>query len=144
MNPMSVGPFVLGAPLALAALIALPVLWFILRATPPAPKNVELPSLRLLDGVEPREETPDRTPWWVLLLRILAVVAAVLVSPSPYTPPPDRQKRPKPAHCLSWSMMAGRARRVGMICRTPPTPPSMLPVGTRRSTSCLRHQKTVP
>ncbi|MEO0816412.1 MAG: DUF4159 domain-containing protein [Pseudomonadota bacterium] len=92
MNPMSVGPFVLGAPLALAALVALPILWFILRATPPAPKNVELPSLRLLDGVEPREETPDRTPWWVLLLRILAVVAAVLGLAQPvYAPagPPD-------------------------------------------------------
>jgi len=91
-SPASVGPFVLGAPLALAALIALPILWFILRATPPAPKNVELPSLRLLDGVEPREETPDRTPWWVLLLRILAVVAAVLGLAQPvYAPagPPE-------------------------------------------------------
>ncbi|MEM1106044.1 MAG: DUF4159 domain-containing protein [Pseudomonadota bacterium] len=77
LNPVNVGPFVLGAPLALAALVALPILWFILRATPPAPRNVELPSLRLLDGVEPREETPDRTPWWVLLLRILAVVTAI-------------------------------------------------------------------
>jgi len=92
LNPMSVGPFVLGAPLALAALVALPILWFILRATPPAPKNVELPSLRLLDGVEPREETPDRTPWWVLLLRILAVVAAGLGLAQPvYAPagPPE-------------------------------------------------------
>ncbi|MEM9739582.1 MAG: BatA domain-containing protein, partial [Pseudomonadota bacterium] len=89
---MSVGPFVLGAPLALAALVALPILWFILRATPPAPKNVELPSLRLLEGVEPREETPDRTPWWVLLLRVLAVVAAVLGLAQPvYAPagPPE-------------------------------------------------------
>ncbi|MEM1151538.1 MAG: DUF4159 domain-containing protein [Pseudomonadota bacterium] len=91
-SPMSVGPFVLGAPLALAALVALPILWFILRATPPAPKNIELPSLRLLDGVEPREETPDRTPWWVLLLRILAVVAAILGLSQPvYAPagPPE-------------------------------------------------------
>ena len=58
------------SPLALAALIALPVIWFVLRATPPAPRNQDLPSLHLLDDVKPREETPDRTPWWVLLLRI--------------------------------------------------------------------------
>lgn len=77
-SPMSVGPFLLGAPLALAALIALPIIWFILRATPPAPKSAELPSLRLLDDIDPREETPDRTPWWVLLLRLAAAALAII------------------------------------------------------------------
>ena len=72
------GPFLLGAPWALAALIALPVIWWILRATPPAPKDIELPSLRILEGVDPKEETPARTPWWVWLIRTLAVTAAIL------------------------------------------------------------------
>jgi len=74
----ALGPFLLGAPWALAALIALPVIWWILRATPPAPKDIELPSLRILEGVEPKEETPARTPWWVWLIRTLAVTAAIL------------------------------------------------------------------
>lgn len=74
----ALGPFLLGAPMALFALLALPVIWWILRATPPAPKPVELPSLRLLEGATPREETPARTPWWVWLIRTLAVVAAIL------------------------------------------------------------------
>lgn len=74
----ALGPFLLGAPWALAALIALPVIWWILRATPPAPKAAELPSLRLLEGSVPREETPARTPWWVWLIRTLAVVAAII------------------------------------------------------------------
>ncbi len=74
----ALGPFLLGSPLALAALIALPVIWWILRATPPAPKQAELPSLRLLEGAVPREETPARTPWWVWLIRTLAVIAAIL------------------------------------------------------------------
>lgn len=77
-SPLSLGPVVFGAPLALAALIAIPVIWFVLRATPPAPRNEDLPSLRLLDDVTPREETPDRTPWWVLLMRLLAAVAAIV------------------------------------------------------------------
>ena len=77
-SSLAVGPVVFGAPLALIALIALPIIWFILRATPPAPRSVELPSLRLLDDVTPREETPDRTPWWVLLLRLLAAAAAIV------------------------------------------------------------------
>ncbi len=75
---MSLGPFLFGAPLALFGLIALPVIWFILRATPPSPKEAELPSLRLLDDVDPREETPARTPWWVLLLRFAAATAAII------------------------------------------------------------------
>lgn len=74
----AIGPFLLGAPLALAALLALPLIWWVLRATPPAPKEAELPSLRLLEGAEPLEETPARTPWWVWLIRTLAAVAAIL------------------------------------------------------------------
>ena len=74
---MIAGPFILGAPLALLGLIALPVIWFILRATPPAPQEADLPSLRLLDDVDPQEETPARTPWWILLLRILAAALAI-------------------------------------------------------------------
>jgi hypothetical protein len=73
----ALGPFLFGAPLALFALLALPIIWWVLRATPPAPKDVELPSLRLLEGVEPKEETPARTPWWVWLIRTLAAAAAI-------------------------------------------------------------------
>ena len=35
----ALGPFLLGAPWALAALAALPLIWWILRATPPAPRH---------------------------------------------------------------------------------------------------------
>ena len=55
---MTLGPFLFLAPWALAGLIALPIIWWLLRATPPMPKEADLPSLRLLDGVEPKEETP--------------------------------------------------------------------------------------
>ncbi|MEE2878499.1 MAG: DUF4159 domain-containing protein [Pseudomonadota bacterium] len=75
---MTLGPFLFGAPLALIGLLALPVIWWVLRATPPAPQEAALPSLRLLDDVTPRDETPARTPWWILLLRMLAVAAAIL------------------------------------------------------------------
>ncbi len=75
---MTLGPYLFMAPLALLGLIALPVIWYVLRATPPAPKNAILPSLRLLDDVEPREETPARTPWWLLLLRLGAAALAIL------------------------------------------------------------------
>ncbi|MCA8892048.1 MAG: DUF4159 domain-containing protein [Hyphomonas sp.] len=72
------GPFLLGAPWALTALAALPIIWWILRATPPAPRDADLPSLRILEGAEPREETPVRTPWWIWLIRTLAIMAAII------------------------------------------------------------------
>ena len=75
---MTLGPFLFMAPLTLLGLIALPVIWYVLRATPPTPKQAQLPSLRLLDDVEAKEETPARTPWWVLLLRLGAAALAIL------------------------------------------------------------------
>ncbi|MEL7111725.1 MAG: DUF4159 domain-containing protein [Pseudomonadota bacterium] len=88
---MTLGPFLFMAPLTLLGLIALPVIWFILRATPPSPKQAQLPSLRLLEEVEPQEETPARTPWWILLLRLGAAALAILGLAQPiYAPNANR------------------------------------------------------
>lgn len=95
---MTLGPFLFMAPLTLLGLIALPIIWYILRATPPAPKQAQLPSLRLLEDVEPKEETPSRTPWWILLLRLGAAALAILGLAQPiYAPnatPPGDQSGP--------------------------------------------------
>ena len=64
---MTLGPFLFMAPLTLLSLIALPIIWYILRATPPSPKQAQLPSLRLLDEDAAKEETPARATWWILL-----------------------------------------------------------------------------
>ena len=64
-------------PLALAALLLLPVIWWLLRFTPPRPETVRFPPIRLLLELTNREEQPDKTPWWLLLLRLL--VAALLI-----------------------------------------------------------------
>ncbi|MEM6651849.1 MAG: DUF4159 domain-containing protein [Pseudomonadota bacterium] len=84
---MTIGPFLFMAPLTLFGLIALPIIWFILRATPPAPKQAQLPSLRLLEAVEPKEETPSRTPWWILLLRLGAALLAIIALAQPIYAP---------------------------------------------------------
>ncbi len=59
-------------PWVLLALAALPLLWWLLRVTPPAPRREIFPALRLLLGLTATAETPARTPWWLLLLRMLA------------------------------------------------------------------------
>ncbi len=71
------------APLALIALAALPLLWWLLRVTPPSPRQEIFPAIRLLLGLNPTEETPARTPWWLLLLRITAAALVILALARP-------------------------------------------------------------
>ena len=66
------------APWLLLALLALPILWLILRAVPPAPIRRRFPGVALLLGLADDESTTDRTPWWLLLLRMLAVAAIIV------------------------------------------------------------------
>jgi hypothetical protein len=66
------------APWLLLALGALPVLWWLLRVTPPRPRAQDFPATILLRDLPVREETPARTPWWVLLLRLVAAALVIL------------------------------------------------------------------
>jgi Domain of unknown function (DUF4159)/Aerotolerance regulator N-terminal len=70
-------PLAFDFPLVLATLAGLPLLYFLLRMTPPRPALVPFPPLRLILGMRPRDETALRTPWWLLLLRL--AIAACLI-----------------------------------------------------------------
>jgi len=80
---MVLGPLTFLAPLALLGLLALPIIWWILRITPPRPLEQIFPPLRLLYDVEKEEETPRSTPPWLLLFRLLlgALIAIALAKP---------------------------------------------------------------
>ncbi len=66
------------APWLLLALAALPILWLILRAVPPAPIRRRFPGVALLLGLADDDTVSDRTPWWLLLLRMLALAAVIV------------------------------------------------------------------
>jgi hypothetical protein len=72
-----------GAPWILAALVVLPAIWFLLRVTPPSPKRVVFPPLRLLLGLKDSEETPSRTPFWLLILRLIAATLVIFALAQP-------------------------------------------------------------
>ncbi|MBZ9682588.1 MULTISPECIES: DUF4159 domain-containing protein [unclassified Mesorhizobium] len=80
---MSWLPLSFGAPMVLWGLLALPVIWWLLRLTPPKPQTEVFPPLKILARVLKREETPQRSPWWLTLLRLLmaALVVAALAEP---------------------------------------------------------------
>ena len=76
---MSFLPLGFTTPLALAALLLLPAIWWLLRLIPPRPRQVAFPPARLLADIDKREETPDKSPLWLTLLR-LALAAALIIA----------------------------------------------------------------
>src|SRR5262249_42990292 len=87
---LSFGSLAFASPWLLSALVALPVIWWLLRVTPPAPRRVAFPAIRLLSGLVPREETPARTPLWLILLRMAVAALIVLAVAPPLLPPHAR------------------------------------------------------
>lgn len=75
---LSLGPIAFAAPWLLLSLAALPALYWLLRVTPPNPKQVFFPAIRLLVGLTQREETPSHTPLWLLILRLILAALVIL------------------------------------------------------------------
>jgi hypothetical protein len=76
-------PLTFAAPLVLAALAALPAIWLLLRVTPPQPRRIAFPPLRILMDLLPQRETPARTPWWLLALRLTLAALLILAAAGP-------------------------------------------------------------
>jgi hypothetical protein len=86
----TLGPLGFTVPWLLVALIALPILWLLLRAVPPAPIRRRFPGVALLLGLKDDEAETDKTPWWLLLLRTLAVGAVIVGFAGPILNPDAR------------------------------------------------------
>ena len=52
---LALGSLAFASPWLLAALAALPIVWWLLRVTPPAPRRIPFPAIRLLMGLHARE-----------------------------------------------------------------------------------------
>src|SRR5580658_6820323 len=74
---LALGALAFASPWLLLALAGLPIIWWLLRVTPPAPRRIRFPAIRLLLGLVPRDETPARTPLWLIVLR--TVLAALVI-----------------------------------------------------------------
>jgi len=114
-----IGPLAFTAPLLLLALLALPILWWLLRAVPPAPIRRRFPGVALLIGLRNEDSQSDKTPWWLLLLRILAVAAAIIGFAGPVLNPQEDRASTGPvlvvmdaswASARDWPARVERAR----------------------------------
>lgn len=96
---MSWLPLSFGAPMVLWGLLALPVIWWLLRLTPPKPQTEVFPPLKILARVLRREETPQQSPWWLTLLRLLMAALVVVALAEPVFNP--REKLPAEGSALA-------------------------------------------
>lgn len=71
-------------PWLLLAFILLPVLWFVLRAVPPAAKRRRFPGVTLLLELRDYDTEPDNTPWWLLLLRTIIISCLIVGFSEPF------------------------------------------------------------
>jgi hypothetical protein len=74
-------------PWLLLAFAALPVIWWLVRASPPAPRTQIFPALRLLADLRSPAEQPERTPPWLLILRLVATACLILGLAEPILDP---------------------------------------------------------
>ena len=119
---MTALPFAFAYPPILFALLALPLIWLLLRVTPPKPKTESFPPTRLLVEIAPKEETPARTPWWLILLRCLIAAALIVALAGPiYRPTTEQAPGTGPlllvldngwASAPNWGAMGETARRI--------------------------------
>ncbi len=96
---MSLGPLLFEVPFALMALGLLPIIWWLLRFTPPKPDRVAFPPIRLLLGLMNTDETRHKSPWWLTLLRTVLAALVILALAEPVFNP-DRDVSRKSGRLL--------------------------------------------
>ncbi|GHD11853.1 DUF4159 domain-containing protein [Tianweitania populi] len=113
---MSWLPLSFGAPMVLAGLLALPLIWWLLRLTPPKPQTETFPPLKILAKVLRKEETPRSSPWWLTLLRLLMAALIIFALADPVFNPRERMTASGDAVAIvldnGWSTAPDWDRRV--------------------------------
>ncbi|MEN6542958.1 DUF4159 domain-containing protein [Parvibaculum sp.] len=87
---LHLGALAFASPWVLLGLAALPGIWWLLRISPPLPKRVRFPAIRLLVGLAHEEETPAHTPLWLLILRLVLAALVVFAIADPMWNPAPR------------------------------------------------------
>lgn len=86
---------ILTDPLYLAFMIMLPVLWWLVRALPPRPHDIDFPPTPLLHHLQPIQHHATHTPLWLLILRGLSISLLILAFARPVILPALHDKAPK-------------------------------------------------
>lgn len=83
----TLGSIAFSSPVVLFGLLALPGLWFLIRALPPQAKRMIFPPMVLLANLGKSEPPAARTPPWLLALRFLLAACLLLALSGPVLNP---------------------------------------------------------
>ena len=108
---LQIGSIGFASPLALLGLLALPLLWVLLRTLPPPARLQRFPPVALLAGLPDSDSETKSIPLWLRLMRLLAVAAAILgfSDPALLNGVQDRDPSGRPALILTEASWAGAA-----------------------------------
>ncbi len=84
---MTLGALAFLNPWLLGALVALPLIYWLLRTIPPRPRLIAFPPTRILLELINKEKTPAKTPWWLTLIRMAAAALVILALAEPVLNP---------------------------------------------------------
>jgi hypothetical protein len=80
---MGLGALTFAFPGILLALLALPILWWLLKLIPPSPRQVTFPPIQFLLSLKETQSSANHTPWWLMALRVLIVALTILALSGP-------------------------------------------------------------
>jgi len=84
---MGIGSLSFLTPWALAGLAALPLLWWLVRLVPPAPRTHHFPPIMILMRLLPGREISAHSPLWLVVLRLLFLLAIIFAAAHPVLHP---------------------------------------------------------
>ncbi|WP_417836961.1 DUF4159 domain-containing protein [Thalassospira tepidiphila] len=70
-------------PAMLAGLLALPIVWLLIRSAPRSPKAVIFPAARILRGLKSKRRDIQRAPIWQTILRCLILTLLIIAAARP-------------------------------------------------------------
>ncbi len=123
LTMLNFGLLAFAQPWLLVAGLALPALWLLLRVTPPAPRRIAFPPFLLLAKLVSPERTPARTPWWLLLLRLVIAALLIVALAGPVLNPAPRLGGSGPL-AAGGGQWLGRREALGRAHRRGPRPPA--------------------
>ncbi len=109
------GPIGFLTPWLLTALVALPILWILLGRCRRRRSGGGFRAWRCFWAARDDDAETDKTPWWLLLLRMLAVAAAIVGFAGPVLNPEQKQAGSGPLLVVldgGWAEARDWARRV--------------------------------
>ena len=70
-------------PWLLTTLAILPILYFLLKLTPPSPRIQPFAPILFLQKLDSTQEEASKSPWWLIILRLLIITCIILALASP-------------------------------------------------------------